>query len=148
MTWAYAEYKAGVREVAGPSANPRIIAYFRACGTTWIRDDETPWCAAGVGAGLVESGISVPLLPLRARSYLGWGVSLDKRFPAFGAVAVLSRGTGAQPGPEVLDAPGHVGLVVAIGPGEIVLLGGNQGDAWSIKAYSTGSLLGLRWPKG
>jgi len=148
LDWAVGEWRADVREVPGPEHHPRILEYFRLCGADWVTDDETPWCAAAVGAALVSTlpGIVLPRGPLRARSYLAWGERMVAEASRPGALAVFSRGAGAQPGPEVIDAPGHIAILLASASSEVFVLGANQGDAWSIRAYPHSRLLGLRWP--
>jgi hypothetical protein len=60
-------------------------------------------------------------------------------------VVVLKRGSGKQPGPDVINAPGHVGFFAGYEYGnKIYLLGGNQGDTVSIAAYDTNRVLGIR----
>jgi uncharacterized protein (TIGR02594 family) len=62
---------------------------------------------------------------LAARSYEAWGVGLKE--PALGTIATKKRGNSSW--------QGHVGFVVGANPTQIFLLGGNQGDAWSIAAF-------------
>ena len=52
--------------------------------------------------------------------------------------------SGAQPGPEVLDAAGHVGFFAALEPGRILLLGGNQANSVTVSSYPSDRLLGVR----
>ena len=75
---------------------------------------------------------------LMARSYLDWGQALED--PHTGAVAVLSRGSD--------PSLGHVGFLVGLTASDVVLLGGNQGDAVSVRAFPRARLVGLRWPSG
>jgi hypothetical protein len=75
-----------------------------------------------------------------ARSWLAWGRKLDK--PTVGCVVVFWRGKrdGWQ---------GHVGFYAGRAKnGDILVLGGNQSDAVSIRPYPMERLLGYRWPKG
>ena len=51
------EYK-GLTEWPGAKNNPEIVALFAAVGHEWVKDDETPWCAAFVGSVLAEAGLS------------------------------------------------------------------------------------------
>ncbi|WP_296205062.1 glycosyl hydrolase 108 family protein, partial [uncultured Hyphomicrobium sp.] len=73
---------------------------------------------------------------LMARSYLAWGEALAE--PRMGAVAVFSRGSD--------PALGHVGFWLGESDGDVVLLGGNQGNQVSVVRYSKERLIGLRWP--
>ncbi|PPC87745.1 MAG: TIGR02594 family protein [Hyphomicrobium sp.] len=133
LTAAWAEF--GVREVVGSGDAVRVVKYFRDAGHAQITNDETPWCAAFVGAMLKRAEIegSGSLL---ARSYLKWGVALDE--PKLGAIAVLTRGSDL--------GAGHVGFYLGSTNDNIYLLGGNQGDAVSVAAFARERLLGYRWP--
>ena len=123
----------GTREVKGPAHNAVIVRWLAALGAWW-RDDETPWCGVFLGAVMKEVGIKPPGAYYRARAWLAWGAPLSG--PAVGAVAVLERG-----------GAGHVGLVVGrTGAGQILLLGGNQGDMVNVMAFAPGRVLGYRWP--
>jgi uncharacterized protein (TIGR02594 family) len=125
----------GQKEVAGRGTNARIAGFFRAAGHPRIKDDETAWCAAFLGAMLEGAGIR-STRSLRARSYLAWGEALETA--RLGAIAVLSRGSN--------PALGHVGFVVGETKDEIVLLGGNQSNAVTVAAFDRRRLLALRWP--
>ena len=70
-------------------------------------------------------------------------MSLDEAVAGFD-VAVLKRGTGNQPGPNVIDAPGHVGLFAGREGTSILILGGNQADAVNVSSFPASRLLGLR----
>lgn len=130
-----AELALGTKEVAGPGSSPTVEAYYRDSGHPEISDDSVPWCAAFVGACLKRAGIE-GTGSLMARSYLGWGIKLDQ--PRRGAITVMSRG--ADP------ALGHVGFWVGTQDGNVLLLGGNQGDSVSIEAFPKARVLGYRWP--
>lgn len=130
---AWAEF--GVREKAGQADEPAVVRYFAEAGHSGIRGDETPWCAAFVGAMLARAGFA-PSGSLMARSYLAWGVSQDA--PAFGALAVLSRGED--------PSAGHVGFYLGKAGGRVILLGGNQSDAVTVEAFDAKRVLGYRWP--
>jgi uncharacterized protein (TIGR02594 family) len=96
---------------------------------------DAAWRDAFCGACLERAGMR-STRSLLARSYLGWGDALDE--PRMGAVAVFSRGTD--------PSLGHVGFWLGESDGNIVLLGGNQGNAVSVVRYPKSRLLGLRWP--
>lgn len=135
----------GIAEVAGPTANPQILAMLRLDMRTGIVDDSTPWCAAFVSyiAWLLDLPRSKSLA---ARSWLkvGMPVELDQALVGFDVV-VLSRGDGPQPGPEVLQAPGHVGFYAGRdGKDRVKVLGGNQGNAVSIDSFPVSRVLGIR----
>lgn len=124
----------GTREIKGPQHEPKILAWWRAIRRGGIRDDETPWCAAFVG-GCLEAVDIISSRFESARSYLDWGVKLDR--PELGAVVVFSRVGG-----------GHVGFIVGRDSrGNLMVLGGNQGDEVNIRAFDRGRVVGYRWPK-
>ncbi|HRN83405.1 MAG TPA: TIGR02594 family protein [Hyphomicrobium sp.] len=131
---AWREY--GQAERAGARANPRLVALFRDAGHPKVTRDEVAWCAAYVGAILERTGIR-STRSLMARSYLAWGEPLAE--PRVGAVAVFSRGRN--------PALGHVGFWLGETDGDVVLLGGNQGNAVSVARYPKSRLLELRWPQ-
>lgn len=134
---AIARKYVGLGEVKGPHHNPRILKWWKSIGAPF-KDDETPWCGAFVGGVLFEAGIKPVAGGASARSWLKLPVKLTK--PAFGCVVVFWRGspTGGN---------GHVGFVVGKDKhGNIMVLGGNQGDHVSIKPFDTGRVLGYRWP--
>lgn len=126
----------GQREIDGSADNPRILAYFRAVGQDGILHDEVPWCAAFVGACLERAG-NASTRSLMARSYEGWGASLDEG--RLGAVVVMSRG-----GDPSL---GHVGFLLGEDDDHVFLLGGNQGDAVTVAAFPKARIVGVRWPQ-
>ena len=82
-----------------------------------------------------------------ARSWLevGMGIDLDAAFPGFDVV-ILQRGKSPQPGPEVTNAPGHVGFFAGLSTdgGLVELLGGNQSDQVKISRYPVDRVLGVR----
>lgn len=73
-----------------------------------------------------------------ARSWLNWGTELKE--PKQGCVVIYWRVA-----PDSWQ--GHVGFVDRVEGGKIYTLGGNQGDAVSIKSYPKSQVLGYRWPK-
>ena len=125
----------GEREIKGPKHNPLIVQWWKDIKRGGIKDDETPWCAAFTGAMLEHVGIRSSRFE-SAKSYLEWGTGLKE--PAYGCVVVFTRTGG-----------GHVGFVVGRDEkGNLLVLGGNQGDAVSIAAFSVSRVSGYRWPSG
>lgn len=123
----------GTREIPGARHEPKILAWWRAIRRGGIKDDETPWCAAFVGGVLEQCGIVSSRFE-SARSYLTWGRPLHTA--EIGAIAVLLR-----------DGGGHVAFVVGRDAvGNVMLLGGNQGNAVAIAAFPTSRVVGYRWP--
>lgn len=126
----------GEREIAGARHNPRIVEWFARVGHGWVRDDETPWCAAFVGACLLEAGYP-STGKLNARSYLDYGEALDK--PQRGCIAVFSRGDDA-------GWQGHVGFFLRDLGDQIEILSGNDRNSVAVGTYLKKRLLGYRWP--
>lgn len=132
---ARARYYIGQREQAGAANNPRILRWWTLIRAPFT-DDATPWCAALVGGILEESGIRSSR-SAAARSYLNWGLPLKS--PAVGAIVVFERG----------PKNGHVAFVVGRdAKGNLMCLGGNQGDMVRISAFPLWRVLGYRWPTG
>ncbi|MFA6051531.1 MAG: TIGR02594 family protein [Methylobacter sp.] len=125
----------GTREIKGPSNNAKILGWWKAIRRGGIKDDETPWCAAFVGACLEASGIRSTRFE-SAKSYLDWGFRLN--MPCIGCIVVFTR-----------DGGGHVGFVVGKDTqGRLLVLGGNQGDEVNIRAFSLDRVSDYRWPIG
>lgn len=123
----------GTREIPGARHEPKILAWWKAIRRGGIKDDETPWCAAFVGGCLEAVGL-VSTRFESAASYLSWGQRLEA--PEVGAVVVFTR-----------EGGGHVGFVVGRDyAGNLLVLGGNQGNAVSIAAFARGRVTGYRWP--
>lgn len=123
----------GVREIPGVNHHPLIVGWWKAIKRSGIKDDETPWCAAFVGAMLEAVGIISSRFE-SAKSYMTWGQALSH--PAVGCIAVFTRTGG-----------GHVGFVVGKDPkGNLLILGGNQSDAVNIRAFGLDRVTAFRWP--
>lgn len=123
----------GLHEIHGPEHAPEIIDMWRAIKRSGIQSDEVPWCAAFVGACLERAGIRSSRFE-SAASYLTWGVRLSG--PQHGCIVVFSR-----------EGGGHVGFVVGMDKGgNLLVLGGNQGDSVSVKAFPVDRVTGYRWP--
>ncbi len=133
---ATALYELGVKETPGAKSTPRIDEYAQATRAgVPPSGDETAWCSSFQNWVFLQHSITGTRLKA-ARSWLMWGQAIDVR-P--GAVAVLSRG----PDPTF----GHVGTVLWADEKTLWLVGGNQGNAVSVKAYPRERLLGsCRWP--
>lgn len=132
----------GTHEVAAGLHNPQIMAMLR-LDHEWPGGDEVPWCSAF--ANYVAWLLRLPRSKsLAARSWLTVGRPI-KIFEAEAEndVVVFSRGA-TSPGPEVLNAPGHVGFFSAREGEQVLVLGGNQGDAVSIESFPFSRVLGVR----
>lgn len=137
-----AERFIGIKEIGGQVDNPQIMAMLR-LDNSWPQNDEVPWCS-----GFANYICWLARLPrskdLRARSWLriGKGIPLEAASP--GDIIILKRGSGDQPGAEVIDAPGHVGFYAGRFDDFIEVLGGNQSDTVKISRYPKSRLLGVR----
>jgi uncharacterized protein (TIGR02594 family) len=132
----------GVKEAQGVASNPLILAMLR-LDDSWPQGDHVPWCSAFVAfvAWLLELPRS---RSLAARSWLQVGapVAIADAKPG-NDVVILSRGVDA-PGAGVLSAPGHVGWYVGREGDQVLVLGGNQGDAVSVAPFPVARVLGVR----
>ena len=133
--------KLGEREVPGPGANAWLRAMWASLkGGAWFwknakgDDSILPWCGGFIAWCMATSGLSYPDRYASARAWLDWGLKLDA--PCLGCIVVFSR-----------DGGGHVGMVVGKDTqGRLMVLGGNQGDAVSIAAFTLDRVLGYRFP--
>ncbi len=133
----------GVKETPGAASNPHILAMLH-LDAKWPKGDEVHWCSAFTNyvAWLLRLPRSKNLL---ARSWLNVGrpITADEAEPGFDVV-VLKRGAGNQPGPDVINAKGHVGFFAGIEGKHVLVLGGNQSDAVNVKRYPASRILGIR----
>ncbi len=146
LSIARRELYTGVKEISGDEDNPRILTYHTATSLA-ATSDEVPWCSSFINWCIRETQTLPGTNSARARSWLNWGKHMGDVHIPHGAIVIFQRGGGDQPGPEVIAAPGHVGLYEGrTGLGEILVLGGNQGNAVSVRPYPASRLLGVRWP--
>ena len=132
---AEAEKLIGLKEIKGAQHAPEIVQMWKDIKRGGIKDDETPWCSAFVGAMLERSGIKSSRFE-SAKSYLEWGQLLA--MPVVGCIVVFTRQGG-----------GHVGFAVGRDvKGNLLVLGGNQGDEVNIRAFPVSRVSGYRWPAG
>lgn len=123
----------GLSEVKGAAHNAEILKMWRDIKRGGIKDDETPWCAAFLGAMLERVGIRSTRFE-SAKSYLQWGVTLTN--PVVGCVVIFSR-----------DGGGHVGFFLGYDEkGNLMILGGNQSDGVTIRAFPVERATGYRYP--
>ena len=133
----------GIMEVPGSTANPQILAMLK-LDQQWPEDDSVPWCS-----GFVNYIAWLLRLPrsksLRARSWLTVGevIRLEDAESGFDVV-IFKRGGGDQPGPDVIDAPGHVGFFAGVVGENVLVPGGNQSDSVRLSRYPKSRLLGVR----
>lgn len=95
-----------------------------------------PWCAAFAN-GILKSNGMKGTGSLAARSFLNYGT--ETKTPSKGDIVVLSRGND--------QTKGHVGFYAGTDDkGNVLVLGGNQGNSVSIKSFSPQQVLGYRQP--
>lgn len=136
MNKAYELAKAEIGTVEWAKGdNPKVVAYFKDSGNPGVKDDETAWCAAFVGAMLRRAGVK-STGALNARSYLDWGTPVDRKNAQPGDVVVFKRGNSSW--------QGHVAFFVKDRGALIDVLGGNQSNAVNVKGYQSAALLGIR----
>ena len=132
----------GIKEVRGELDNPQIMAMLQ-LDMKWPEDDEVPWCSAFVNyiCWLLRLPRSKSL---RARSWLTVGYSVAHPQPGFDIV-IFKRGRVPQPGPDVLDAPGHIGFYAGWQDNNFIsVLGGNQANTVRVSSYPATALLDIR----
>jgi uncharacterized protein (TIGR02594 family) len=128
-------FKNAQQNVGLKEGNP-ILAQYLSKANPNLDPSVTPWCAGYVGSVLNASGLK-GTGSLAARSYLNYGTPTDK--PSVGDVVVLSRG--GDP------SKGHVGFYAGQDrAGNPLVLGGNQDNSVSIKAFPSNRVLGFRRP--
>lgn len=93
-------------------------------------------CGVFVAHCFRTSGMQLPKYWMRAKEWgNGWGTRLNKAVP--GCVVVFER-----------EGGGHVGFVLGITKlNELVVLGGNQGNAVNIAKFPMDRVFGFYWPR-
>jgi uncharacterized protein (TIGR02594 family) len=134
-TWlAAAREDIGQRETLGPNDSPWIRSMLAKLGATWLLGQ--PWCGGAVAKWVSDAGFKPVAKWWQARAWASWGQALA--FPAHGCVVVFTRTGG-----------GHVGFVMGEdAAGNLLVLGGNQGDAVNVRAFPRARVLAYRWPPG
>lgn len=133
-----------IQELPGGQHNPAIQWFHMLCGLGGDQADEVPWCSSFSNA--VCWLLRLPRSKsAAARSWLtvGRAISLEAATPGYDVV-VLQRGTGAQPGPEVLQAQGHVGFFAGLDATTVFVLAGNQSNAVTVQGFPRAQVLGVR----
>lgn len=129
----------GLAEIPGKGTNPTIAGWLAKLKAPW-RDDETAWCGTFVAACFDGVGFTPPKGWAGARNWLNFGIKLPSA--GVGCVVVFWRGSKT-------GWSGHVGIVVGKDKnGNLMVLGGNQGNMVSIKPFDRSRVLGYRWPQG
>ena len=123
----------GLKEIPGKQHNPTIIKWLAEL-KAWWKEDETPWCGTFVAHCCRTAGRDLPQHWYRAKAWADAGTRLAK--PAYGCLVVFERSGG-----------GHVGFVVGQDrAGNLLVLGGNQGNQVSIAKFPTTRVVAYVWP--
>jgi uncharacterized protein (TIGR02594 family) len=134
-----------IKEIPGNMDNHFIQWALSLCDIPEPIHDEIPWCSAGMEAvhllgGRKGTGSAA------ARSWLKWGIPIEIADAQEGDIIILKRGGEDQPGPEVLDAPGHVCFFVFFIGDKTWFkgYGGNQMDKYCMANFPVSRVLGVR----
>ena len=123
----------GTAEIPGPKHNSNILNWLKNL-KAWWSEDETPWCGTFVAYCCRMADRSVPKEWFRALSWVDAGERLTA--PAYGCIVVFNRAGG-----------GHVGFVVGRDrEGNLMVLGGNQGNKVSIAKFAKDRVVAYVWP--
>jgi uncharacterized protein (TIGR02594 family) len=118
--------------------NAALKAWLRSDGKTLGDPKALPWCGDYLETAIKNSLPNEPFVgplaqnPYWARNWVNFGIETE---PVYGAIVVLSRGSG-----------GHVGFLVGQDSNTMYLLGGNQGDTVNISRMDKNRVLAYRWP--
>ena len=124
----------GTKSISGVFSNAKVLRYFKEIGQTWVKDDDTAWCAAFVNWCIKQSA-GYGTGSLSARSFLSYG--LKTTTPELGDIVVLWRISRESP-------YGHVGFYINETKDFINILGGNQSGEVNIKSFAKTQLLDYR----
>lgn len=133
----------GIKEVPGAKDSYQVMA-FLTLDNSWPDHDEIAWCSAFVNYICWE--LRLPRSKsLAARSWLTVGAAINLSDAEVGFdIIVLKRGGPDEPGPEVLDAQGHVGFFAGVEGVNVLLLAGNQSDQVNVSSFPIDRILGVR----
>ncbi len=142
LTWLQIARKyLGTHEKVNGKSNPVLLAMLQEMGNfnqeqkAWWKETDTPWCGLFVGHCLGKAGRAVIKDWYRAKAWASAGLTKLAK-PAYGCIAVKSRQGG-----------GHVFFVVGKNAkGQILGLGGNQGNTVSIVPFNPADIDGYYWP--
>lgn len=131
----------GLRENTSPTEhNQQLIHMLDSMGNfngearPWWSDDDTSWCGLFVGYVLGTMQRWVVREWYRAKEWQQDMTRLDA--PAYGCIVVFNRAGG-----------GHVGFVVGQDrAGNLMVLGGNQGNEVNIRPFARSRVTGYYWP--
>ena len=124
----------GVKEIKGAKHNSFIVLYYFKT-VSYIQTNEVLWCGTFVAHCMKKSECKLPKYWMRAKDWLNWGQKIIQ--PCVGCIVVFER-----------EGGGHVGFVVGKDANNnLMVLGGNQGDAVKVSPFQIERVAGFRWPK-
>jgi len=123
-----------LEEIRGSKHEKKIIAAFKAAKESWIKDDETAWCAAWMCYCFYEASMFYEPT-VRARDWGKYGE--ETTTPKQGDICVLWR-------VSKISNYGHVGFFIKRDENYVWLLGGNQSNKVCIQKYPISRVLGYR----
>lgn len=132
--WEIALTEYDTAEIVGLKNNPKIVAYAKEIGATWVNNDETPWCAIFMQWCLMKAKKPFSYMA-NARYFLNYGVKTE--YPTLGDIVVLWRGSPTA-------TTGHVGFFVKSDEKTVWLLGGNQNNKVTILPFNKTQVLEYR----
>jgi hypothetical protein len=114
------------------------------CNISGNLHDEIPWCSAAINGIAVLAGLPRSY-SASARSWLKIGAWVLLQDAIEGNdIVIIKCGNGVQPGPEVLNAPGHVAWYAGHNSKMVSLVGGNQNDCICEMQFPIDRILGVR----
>jgi uncharacterized protein (TIGR02594 family) len=123
----------GVKEIKGAKHNSFIVLWLKSL-KAWWEGDEVPWCGTFVAHCMKKAECKLPKYWMRAKDWLNWGQKIIQ--PCVGCIVVFER-----------EGGGHVGFVVGKDANNnLMVLGGNQGDAVKVSPFNLTRVIGYRWP--
>lgn len=123
-------------QFVGLNENSPAIKQFLQKSNPGLDPSSTAWCAGYMNSVLEASGVH-GTGSLAAKSFLKYGTPTDK--PTKGDIVILNRGND--------PSLGHVGFYNGTDQnGNVLILGGNQGNSVSVKAFSPSQVAGYRIP--
>lgn len=134
----------GIREIAGPSSHPQILAWLQRTEKLYptdltIDDSKYAWCGVFVGNMVLDERVTNPALPpppkyfQAAARWREWGTAVPFKSAQRGDVVVLRRPGGFHV--AIVSGITHDGIT----HDGIKVIGGNQSDSLSVAEYP--------WPK-
>jgi uncharacterized protein (TIGR02594 family) len=141
LTKARRDLAAGVKEVPGKAAHPRIIEMYDHAGLAHTGDDDQSWCGCACGTWLKEAEYPTPPNFYGAKQFESYGVKVAAADWRPGDIVVLYRTKLREK-----DWRRHVGLLVGETKSHWKVLGGNQGNAVSIANFPKADTSAIRRP--